>query len=225
MSAPAASGDIVLPSFDATPSCHFGPLVIHYDERVLAPRLWTWQQSEWAVELCADAEPGPLLELCAGVGHIGLAAAVFSDRDLVQVEVDPVAASYARSNAALAGWANRTKVRNSGIETALRPDERFGVIIADPPYLQSAELERWAEDPPTAIDGGADGLDLLRSCVHLAALHLAKHGQLLLQTAGPAQNEQIAELVGAAPTRGLTCRDERVIDDERAIMRISRVGL
>jgi hypothetical protein len=55
-------------------SCSFGPLLIHYDEPVLTPRPWTLLQSYRAAEICADAEPGSLLELCAGVGHIGLVA-------------------------------------------------------------------------------------------------------------------------------------------------------
>ena len=81
----------------------FGPLVVRYDERVLTPRPWTLMQSLWAAELAAQATAGPILELCAGAGQIGLAAAALTGRALVQVEADPVAADYARTNAAAAG--------------------------------------------------------------------------------------------------------------------------
>jgi release factor glutamine methyltransferase len=205
-------------------SCYFGPLLIRYDERVLTPRPWTVQQSYWAADICAEAEPGPLLELCAGVGHIGLLSAVLADRNLVQVEADPIAATYARSNAALAGWSHRTEVRNTYLQKALQPDERFVVAIADPPYLRTADIGRWPDDPPMAIDGGADGLDLVTGCLCLAARHLTEAGQLLLQVAGPAQDEQVAELLDASPSWGLTRRDAHVIDKKRAILLIDRAA-
>jgi methylase of polypeptide subunit release factors len=203
-------------------SCQFGPLLVSYDERVLSPRPWTLQQSEWAAELCASAEPGAILELCAGAGHIGLAAAVLADRDLVQVEADPVAAGYAEANAAQAGWSQRVEVRNARLETAVRPDERFAVILADPPYLRSADIDRWPEDPPSAIDGGTDGLDVVRACLEVAARHLTDTGRLLLQIAGPPQDRQITRLLEATPTWALHRRDIRVIDAERAILLLAR---
>jgi release factor glutamine methyltransferase len=215
-------GDRLSPSGDSR-SCRFGPLLVKFDERVLTPRAWTFQQSEWATELAAGAEPGPILELCAGAGHIGLAAAVLADRDLVQVEADPVAASYARSNAARAGWSARVEVRNVRLEEALQPQERFGLIIADPPYLASADIDRWPEDPPMAIDGGTDGLDLVRACLQLAARHLTQSGRLLLQIAGPSQAQHITGLLAATPGWELSCGQPRVIDDERAILLVSRM--
>jgi release factor glutamine methyltransferase len=132
----------------------FGPVRVRSDARVLAPRSWTLLQSKWAAELAEAAPPGPVAELCAGVGAIGLAAAVLTGRNLVQVEVDPVAAAYARTNAAAAGLAERVDVRQRPLEHALRPGEHFPLILADPPYLRSEDVERWPADPATAIDGG-----------------------------------------------------------------------
>lgn len=203
-------------------SCRFGPLLIDYDARVLRPRPWTLEQSAWAAELAAGAEPGPFLELCAGAGHIGLAAAVLADRDLVQVEADPVAARFAAANAARAGRGARVEVRTAPMQTALRPDERFGVILADPPYLRSVEVTRWPDDPVTAIDGGTDGLELVTACLDVAARHLATDGALLLQVAGPLQDAQVADLVTARPDWGLRRVEARVVDQERAVVRLRR---
>lgn len=203
-----------------TSSCAFGPLTVRYDERVLTPRPWTFEQSRWAADLSADAAPGPLLELCAGAGHIGLAAAVLADRELVQVEADPVAARYAVENAARAGWGGRVQVRVARLDTALAPQERFGLIIADPPYLPSDDVARWPQDPQVAIDGGTDGLDVIKQCLAVAADHLGAAGSLLLQVAGPGQGARVRELL-AAPVL-LQHRDTRVVDDERAIMLIGR---
>lgn len=197
----------------------FGPITVRCDERVLTPRPWTLMQSEWAAELAADAAPGPLVELCAGAGHIGLAAAVLADRDLVQVERDPVAADYAGKNAAAAGCADRVDLRVAPLESALAANEQFPVMIADPPYLPTAHLERWPDDPPTAIDGGADGLEIIRACLAVAADHLVTGGHLLLQTAGPRQCDAVAELARGWP---LGAREVRRFDDERAVCRLER---
>lgn len=196
--------------------CRFGPLVVEYDERVLTPRPWTVRQSSWAAELAVDARPGPILELCAGAGHIGLAAAMLADRDLVQVEADPVAASYAALNAARAGWGRRTEIRLQRLRSAMRPGEHFPLMIADPPYLRSSDVARWPDDPVAAIDGGADGLGVIRDCLALAAAHLQIGGRLLLQIAGPEQDAQLA--VPAALRRGGRC----VVDAERAVVRLDR---
>ncbi len=199
-------------------SCRFGDLDIAYDDRVLVPRPWTLDQSRWAAELAGGAGPGPLLELCAGVGHIGLAAAVLAGRDLVQVEADPVAAGYARVNAERAGWGGRVQVRVCVLEEAVGAAERFPVVIADPPYLRSGDVGRFPEDPRLAIDGGDDGLDVVRACLHVVARHLVAGGTLLLQVAGPGQADEVAALARADPAGALVAEETRVIDDERAVM-------
>jgi release factor glutamine methyltransferase len=196
-------------------TCRFGPLEIDYDARVLEPRRWTLMQSEWAAELASSLPDGPILELCAGAGHIGLAAAVLADRDLVQVEADPVAGGYAAANARTAGWASRTELRVARLQDALRPHERFVLIVADPPYLPSHEVSRWPNDPVTAIDGGPDGMQLVDACLAAAAAHLAPGGVLLLQVAGAAQAERLA------PT-GLEVVETRSHDAERAVVALRR---
>jgi methylase of polypeptide subunit release factors len=189
---------------------------------VLVPRPWTYEQSRWAAELAAEAEPGTLLELCAGVGHIGLAAAVLAARDLVQVEVDPVAAGYALANAQRAGWGDRVQVRVGPLAEAVEPGERFALVIADPPYLPTPEVDRFPEDPRLAIDGGPDGLDVVRACLDVAAGHLVDGGALVLQVAGPAQADDVAALVGARPQADLRPSGTRVVDDRRAVLVLRR---
>lgn len=196
----------------------FGPLVVRFDARVLSPRPWTLLQSRWAAELGARAAAGPILELCAGAGQIGLAAASLAGRALVQVEADPVAAGYARSNAALAGLADRVEVRTERIDTALAADERFPIIVADPPYLPSADVARWPDDPAIAIDGGTDGLDLVRVCLQVAREHLAEGGALLLQVAGESQAHAVAASLGRPASAGLTHHETRHHDPDRAVM-------
>jgi release factor glutamine methyltransferase len=202
-------------------SCRFGPLLIDYDDRVLAPRPWTLAQSRWAADLARSAAPGPMLELCAGAGQIGLAAAVLADRDLCQVEADPIAAGYAAENAARAGRANRVEVRVARLEAALRPGELFPLMLADPPYLRSAEVSGWPDDPVAAIDGGDDGLAVSRSVLSVARDHLIGGGHLLLQVAGATQAATVAGLPACAAY--FAVGDVRSVDDRRAILHLVRV--
>src|SRR5581483_9952667 len=101
------------------------------------------------------------------------------------------------------------------------PDERFDLVLADPPYVPRDEVARWPDDPVAAIDGGADGLDLVRVCLDLADAHLTGRGRMLLQVAGPAQADEVARLLAE---RGcpLVADERRVVDERRAIVRLSR---
>jgi release factor glutamine methyltransferase len=171
----------------------FEGLRIEYDEQVLAPRPWTAAQSRWAAELIRMAPPGPVLELCAGVGHIGLLAVSLTPRTLVCVDVDPVACAFLRRNAAAAGV--RVDVREGVMDEVLAPDEDFSVVIADPPWVPSGQVSRYPEDPSRAIDGGDDGLALVRSCLDVIDRHLVVAGSALLQVGPREQAERVCDLV------------------------------
>lgn len=159
----------------------FGPLRIEYDDAVLRPRAWTVLQSQWAAELLAERPEGDVLELCAGAGQIGLAVAATTRRRLVCVDASAAACRYARRNAETAGLTDLVEVRDGDMAAVVGLDERFAVVIADPPWVPSAETYRFPEDPPDAIDGGPDGLDAARDCLRVAAAHLLPDGVVLLQ--------------------------------------------
>jgi release factor glutamine methyltransferase len=163
-----------------------------------------------------------MLELCAGAGQIGLAAAALTGLALVQVEADPVAAGYARTNAAAAGRESQVEVRNTRIQTALKASERFSIILADPPYLPTADIARWPDDPVTAIDGGADGLDLTRVCLQVAADHLTRGGALLLQVAGEPQARAVSAVLETTTTIDLIHQETRHHDRDRAVMLLTK---
>ncbi len=158
---------------------------------MLRPRPWTLAQSEWAAEL--DDGGGPLPELGCGAGHIGLAAAVLSGSALVQVDRDPSACRWAAMNAAANGLADRVEQRCGQPAEVLALGERFGVVIADPPYVPSAHVGLYPEDPLSAIDGGPDGLDGFRAFLGGLDGHLASGGCVVLQVRGAAQAEQLAD--------------------------------
>ncbi|MBV8221433.1 MAG: RsmD family RNA methyltransferase [Solirubrobacterales bacterium] len=192
----------------------FGPLKILFDYRVLRPRRWTIVQAWWAARLAEELPGGSVLELCAGAGHIGLMAALLADRDLVQVDSDRTACRYARANAIAAGIGHRVDVRCAPLHRALVAGEKFPLIVADPPYLRSVDLARYPDDPRHAVDGGRDGLRVVRQCLDVVGAHLAGGGMCLLQTRGPRQLSVIGPLLAA---RSLALDDAQIVDDERAV--------
>lgn len=170
----------------------FGNLRIEYDDRVLEPRAWTALQSEWAADLLAEAPPGPVLELCSGAGHIGLLAVSGHRRRLVCVDDSAAAAELARRNADAASLGDLVEVRQRDLKDAVEDDERFALVVADPPWVPSDETDRHPEDPPAAIDGGPDGLDGARTCVAVARDHLLPGASLLLQLGSRRQADDLA---------------------------------
>ncbi|GAA3829186.1 methyltransferase [Nocardioides panacisoli] len=198
-------------SDQTTEIARFGDLDIAWDPRVLQPRAWTAAQSEWAAELSPQCPDGPILELFCGAGQIGLLAASLTGRPLVQADLDPVAAAYVRRNAAAAGLT--TDVREAAVEQALAPDERFGLAVVDPPWVPTARIGTFPEDPPLAIDGGADGTDLVVLGVRVALRHLSPGGNAVVQVGDPGQVELIRSLLpeggtgDAAPWAVLEVRD------------------
>jgi release factor glutamine methyltransferase len=172
-----------MPGYGLPVSDHtgFGPLQIGFDARVLRPREWTTAQSDWAADLLPRLPVGPVLELCAGAGQIGLLAVLHSTRRLVCVDADETACHFTRANADGARMADRVEVRHARLEEALGPEEAFPLIIADPPWVPRLDTGRFPEDPITAIDGGDDGLDVARSCLRVIQDHLAPGGSAILQ--------------------------------------------
>ncbi len=180
-------------------SLAYGPLTIAYDHRVLEPRAWTAAQSRWVSRLLPSAPAGPVLEICSGAGHIGLLAVHEHRRSLVMVDLDPVACTFAEANAEAAGMTDRVSVRCGDMGEVLRPGERYAAIVADPPWVTTAEVGTYPEDPRLAIDGGETGFDLVRSCLDVIGGHLAPDGFAVLQVGPGEQTDQVVAHLGRHP--------------------------
>jgi release factor glutamine methyltransferase len=183
----------------------FEGLDIAYDARVLTPRPWTVAQAHWAARLLTDLPPGPVLELCSGAGQIGLVAVSRARRHLVCVDMSPDAIRYTRINARLAGLDEVVETRLGRLDEVLSDDERFPLIIADPPWVTSAETGRYPEDPLLAIDGGDDGLTVARGCLRAIEGHLHDSGLALLQLGSVTQVAALMSL-GSGVLRCLEVR-------------------
>ena len=186
----------------------FGHLTIAFDDRVLRPRPWTELQSRWAADLLAGLPEGRVLEVCAGAGHIGLLAVSGTDRPLVMVDANEVACEFAEVNAARAG--REVEVRHGLMQEVLGADERFALVIADPPWVPSSETALHPEDPLLAIDGGPDGLVLVRACLEVTGRHLLPGGAGVLQVGGAGQVAAVERDLAERPELGLAVVDHHL---------------
>lgn len=202
----------------------FGPLDIAWTRGLLEPRPWTALQSGWASDLLRALPPGPVLELCAGAGQIGLLAVLdHPDRQLVAVDRNPLACHFAEENAHAAGLAERVSVREGPLTEVLAADERFPLVVADPPWVPHQQVGLYPEDPPPAIDGGLDGMEVARACVALAAAHLADGGSCLLQL-GDENQVRVLEHWLACPSGPAMAVVETRLHPRGALVRLARRG-
>ena len=152
------------------------------DARVLVPR----PETELVVEaaLAALPEGGRALDLCTGSGAIAISLALGRPgARLVATDVSEGALELARENARRLGAV--VELAHGDLWAAVHEGERFDVIVANPPYVPTKELEGLSREvrrePCIALDGGGDGLALLRRIVAGAPAHLVAGGTLILE--------------------------------------------
>lgn len=148
-------------------------------------------------ELC---DGDRILDLCTGSGCILLSLLHYSNGTTgVGTDLSEGAVSAARENAVRLGLSGRSDWRTGDLFEAVKPEERFDIIVSNPPYIQSDIIEELApevrvHEPRMALDGGDDGLDFYRRIIPEAADHLFTGGMLFLEI-GYDQAEQVSALM------------------------------
>ena len=158
------------------------------DRRVLVPRPDTEALVEVALERTSTrALYGRAVDLCTGSGCVAVAfARARRNWRMTGIDVSPGALALARENAARLGSIWGVRWMEGDLFSALAPSERFELVTANPPYIPAAEIAGLDADvrdfePRLALDGGADGLDLVRRIVIEARAHLVSGGLLALE--------------------------------------------
>ena len=179
----------------------FGGLKLKVDRRALIPRPETELLIEKIVGLCVQP-PRSVLDLGTGTGAIALALAkAFSEAQVTAVDVSPEALALAAENVLASGFGPRVRLINSAWFKELQPEDRFELIVSNPPYLTDAETDAAApevrgHEPRSALVGGLDGLVDLREILSEASPFLAPGGLLALET-GIAQHAELMVLAAA----------------------------
>ncbi len=173
------------------------------DPRVLVPRPDTETLVETALRRTRDrCLFGRMLDLWTGSGNVALSFARERPTWLIHaVDVSADALAVARDNALRLGCAWNVQLLQGDLFGPVA-GQRFDAITANPPYIPSEEVDRLPADvrdhePRLALDGGADGLDVVRRLVADASGHLEPGGLLALEI-GCDQHEEVSRLLQRA---------------------------
>ncbi|MEU9882071.1 putative protein N(5)-glutamine methyltransferase [Streptomyces phaeochromogenes] len=161
----------------------FRGLRIAVEPGVFVPRRRTEFLVEQAVALAPEAPV--VVDLCCGSGAVGAAlAAALPGAELHAADVDPAAVRCARRNVGAGAHVYEGDLFEA-LPRALRG--RVDILAANVPYVPSGEVgllppEARDHEPLVALDGGGDGLDVLRRVTREAPGWLAPGGSLLVET-------------------------------------------
>jgi release factor glutamine methyltransferase len=194
----------------------FHGLPIRISAAVLVPRPETEVLVDWALELLpvpSTGCPPMIVDLGTGSGCIACALAVRRpDVRVTALDSSPAAAAVARANVVRLGLAHRVHVIAGDLLGAVRR-RVADMIVSNPPYLPAGLLPTLApevvhHEPREALDGGFDGLDVIRRVVIESASRLAPGGRLVLETAGGAQTRAVADLLNEAGFRHVVVHND-----------------
>lgn len=159
----------------------FAGLKLKVDRRALIPR----PETEYLVELLAGKlanPPAAILDLGTGTGALALAlAAKHPGARVTAVDKNPEALALATENAATLNLSARLRFLDSDWFSKLSPEERFDLIVANPPYLTEAEVKEAApevreHEPHSALVAAGEGQADLE--------HILQHARAFLNTGG-----------------------------------------
>ncbi|MFJ1783972.1 putative protein N(5)-glutamine methyltransferase [Streptomyces anulatus] len=168
------------------------------DAGVFVPR----RRTEFLVAQAAALAPrrAVVVDLCCGSGALGVALAAASDAaELHACDVEPAAVRCARRNVGDLGHVYEGDLF-APLPAALRG--RVDVLLANVPYVPTGDVELLPaeariHEPRVALDGGGDGLDVMRRVVAEAPQWLAPGGSLLVE-ASERQRDTAVEVLRAA---------------------------
>lgn len=187
----------------------FRHLTLAVGRGVFVPRPETEGVAELAIRALGERPEGSRLgvDLCTGSGAIALALATeVPGAEVHAVELDEAAAAWARRNVednadAVAAVGSSLALHVGDATTAHRHlladlVGRVDVVVTNPPYIPDAAVPRDPEvalhDPPRALFGGPDGLEIVRGLADAAAA-LLRPGGLLVVEHGDEQGERGGE--------------------------------
>ena len=153
-----------------------------------------------------EQEKIKVLDLCTGSGAVAISLKNEApELEIYATDISPDALDTAKKNSEKLLGKNKVNFHLGDLFQAL-PDsltsassqEFFSLIISNPPYVPSAEIETLSaevrNEPRIALDGGKDGLDIIKRIINDAPDYLTDGGYLLLEAA-PHQMEEISILL------------------------------
>ncbi|WP_328312254.1 putative protein N(5)-glutamine methyltransferase [Streptomyces sp. NBC_00442] len=184
----------------------FHGLRVAVDPGVFVPRRRTEFLVQQALAAADASGPVVVVDLCCGSGALGAAlASALPGSELHAADIEPAAVRCARRNLAAFGGHVYEGDLFAPLPAELRG--RVSILTANVPYVPSGEVgllppEARDHEPLVALDGGADGLDIMRRVALAAPRWLAPGGTLLVETS----ERQVPGALAAMAAGGLRAR-------------------
>ena len=176
-----------VPAAYITNEAWLGTYNFYVDERTIVPRSFI---AELIPEYFAPWVNSPesvenILELCTGSGCLAIMMAdAFPDAAVDAVDISTDALEVAKKNVATYGLEDRLTLIESDLYANV-PAKKYDLIITNPPYVNSASMSKlpmeYRAEPELALDGGKDGMDIVRRIVEGAAERLTDDGLLIVE--------------------------------------------
>ena len=176
-----------VPAAYITNQAWLGTYAFYVDERVLVPRSFIAELvperfSPWVID--PDAVEN-ILELCTGSGCLAIMMAdAFQNSVVDAVDISPEALAVAEHNIREYKLEGRVNPIASDLYQNV-PFKKYDLIVTNPPYVNSDSMGKlppeYLREPRIALDGGADGMDLVRKIVDGAADYLTPDGILMVE--------------------------------------------
>lgn len=176
-----------IPAAYITNEAWLGTYSFYVDERTIVPRSFI---AELIPEYFAPWVNNPegienVLELCTGSGCLAIMMAdAFPDAQVDAVDISADALAVAQRNVDTYKLQGRVNLIQSDLYQNV-PAKKYDLIVTNPPYVNSGSMARlpkeYLHEPQLALDGGADGMDLVRRIVAGAAERLTDDGLLIVE--------------------------------------------
>ena len=180
----------------------FFSLEFQVTKDVLIPRPDTETLVVDAIESLKQQPAPRVLDVGTGSGCIAIALAVNCPNAVVTaIDLSSAALDITRANVDKHNVGDRIRCLCGDLFAPLAVGEQFDLIASNPPYIASAEIETLSADvrlhePRSALDGGPDGLDVIRRLIVDAPQQLAPQGKLLIEISGE-QADFVTQLLTA----------------------------
>jgi release factor glutamine methyltransferase len=189
-------------------STSFCGLEIAVSRHVLVPRPETETLAErgWRFLQALRNPAATALDVGTGSGCLAVALSVnIPDVHVTAVDISPEALAIAQTNAARHGVAGRIEFHLGDSLAAVDAGRRFDLIVSNPPYIPAGEIQSLQPevrdfDPRVALDGGPDGLGMIRRLALEAPPFLKPGGRLMLEF-GDGQAAAVQEVFSAGGWR------------------------
>lgn len=179
-----------VPAAYLTREAWLGEHRFYVDERVIIPRSYFL---EIIPEQLDGWLPDPkrvtrVVDVCTGSGCLAILLAKHFPKAAVDaIDLSPAALEVAAINVKAHRLGKRVALHRSDVFDAV-PAVNYDVILSNPPYEPSAYCDalpaEFKQEPRLALDGGRDGLDIIRTLLRQARTRLQPHGIVLIEVGG-----------------------------------------